>query len=80
MGLSDNKEARPRIIAWAPTEGVSAGPIIAALRTEGFIARIGSRREPAGNFEVEFKAEDVDLVRDVILGIDPGAAPLTVGR
>ncbi|WP_370614639.1 hypothetical protein [Mumia sp. Pv 4-285] len=80
MGLSDVRPERPRIIAWCPGEGSTNAPILAALRAEGFDVWIGSRREPVGNFEVSFLSADADRVRAIIAGVDPAAAPLTVGR
>lgn len=80
MGLSHDRPEKPRYGAWAPSEGKPSMPILAALRAEGFGAQVGARRTPAGNFEVQYLAADADRVRDIILGIDPGATSLSVGR
>ncbi|KAA1420599.1 hypothetical protein FE697_016760 [Mumia zhuanghuii] len=80
MGQSDVRPERPRIIAWCPGAGTPSAPILAALRAEGFDVWIGSRREPAGNFEVSFLAADAERVRAIIAAVDPAATPLTVGR
>lgn len=80
MGLSANNPEKPKVVAWAPTEGDPSRPIIAALREAGVDCWIGSRREPAGNFEVSCMASEEEKVNALILSIDPGATILTRGR
>lgn len=80
MGASPIKPEQPRIVAWRPGQDRPSRPIIVALREAGVDCWIGSRREPVGNFEVSCMAGDVDRVRDLILGVDDGAAMLTRGR
>lgn len=80
MGLSHDRPEKPRFGAWAPSDGKTSAPILAALRAEGFVAQIGSRKVPVGNFEVQYLHSDADRVREIILGVDPGAIALTVGR
>lgn len=70
----------PHFASWAPGDGNFSAPILAALRAAGFSAQIGSRRVPAQNFEVQFCTHDADRVRDIIVGTDPLAIPLSVGR
>lgn len=51
---SHTRAEKPAYAAWAPSEGRSCRSILAALRSDGFIAQIGSRPEPANNFEVSY--------------------------
>lgn len=71
---------RPRYESWAPSNGKPSAPILGALRAAGFLAQIGCRRVPAGNFEVRFLGDEEERVRGIIFGVDPGARVLTVGR
>jgi hypothetical protein len=66
--------------AWAPGAGQSSRPILVALREAGFLAQIGSRRAPAGNFEVRCFAAERQTTVDIITAVDPAARPLSVGR
>lgn len=77
---SRERPETPTYAAWAPGDGRSSGPILAALRADGFIAQIGSRPTPAGNFEVCYLVDQQDRVEQIILDIDPTATRLTVGR
>ncbi|EFQ82955.1 hypothetical protein HMPREF0063_12164 [Aeromicrobium marinum DSM 15272] len=79
-GMSHERPEKPRVIAWRPGDDRPNAPIIAALRAAGFDVWIGSRREPIGNFEVSCMDADSERARDIILGIDPAAEQLTVGR
>ncbi|MGH3359244.1 MAG: hypothetical protein ACRDO7_10610 [Nocardioidaceae bacterium] len=77
---SHTRPETPTYAAWAPGEGRSCGVILSALRNEGFIAQIGSRPRPAGNFEVRYVSNQADRVEQIILGVDSGATRLNVGR
>lgn len=71
---------KPTYAAWAPGEGRPSRSILVALRAEGYLAQIGSRGTPAGNFEVRYLDHQEDHVVEIILGLDPNATRLTVGR
>lgn len=77
---SHTRPENPTYAAWAPGEGGSCGTILGALRNEGFVAQIGSRPKPAGNFEVRYLGDQADQVEQIILGVDSGATRLSVGR
>ncbi|UYM06486.1 hypothetical protein [Solicola gregarius] len=70
----------PAYAAWAPSESSSSRAILAELRGQGFVAQIGSRAVPAGNFEVCYLRDQQARVEEIILGLDPEATRLTVGR
>ena len=70
----------PRYAAWAPADATSSPAILAELREHGYIAQIGSRAVPAGNFEVRYLRDEQAEVEEIILGLDPDATRLTVGR
>lgn len=80
MTLNHHKSDVVRTLPWGPSAGVRSAPIIAALRAAGFEAMIGSRPLPAQNFEVTCLPGQMDEVAEIILGIDPGATRLNVGR
>lgn len=71
---------KPRYAAWAPGAGKQSRPILVALRSAGFLAQIGSRSTPVGNFEVRFLGHQEETVHEIIHGVDPAARLLTVGR
>lgn len=77
---SHTRAETPTYAAWAPGDGRSNHSILVALRGEGYLAQIGSRVSPAGNFEVRYLGHQEDRVAEIILGFDPGATRLTVGR
>ena len=79
-GVNEVRAERPRIVAWAPGPGGSSAAILAALRAAGIECRVGSRREPVGNFEAVYMAAEEQTVRRAILAVDGDARPLTVGR
>ena len=77
---SHTRAEKPAYAAWAPGEGRSCRSILIALRSEGFMAQIGSRTEPAHNFEVSYPGDQADRVEQIILGVDSAATRLTVGH
>lgn len=77
---SHTRDETPMYAAWAPGEGRPNRSILVALRDEGYLAQIGSRGAPVGNFEVRYLGHQEDRVAEIILGLDPSATRLTVGR
>lgn len=77
---SHTRPETPTYAAWATGEQGRCGAILAALRDAGFIAQIGSRPAPAGNFEVRYLRAQEAQVERIIKALDSGATRLSVGR